>query len=265
MLDLLDKQLDARKKGRRYALVTIVRTEGAAPRDVGAKMLVLDDGTVFGSVGGGAIEKAVIEDAVKCIGGRTKILKEYENEAEDAGCGGNVVIFIESEETVPRLVVCGAGHVGGAVIKLGAMLQFNITAIDTRNTADILEHVKDAVHFVHTESFQKGIRDLDIGAGALFLVSTFSHATDAEALAAVLKKEPAYAGMMGSKTKIKTICDKLKKQGFTDAEIDFVHAPVGLDIGGSTPNEIAFSIVSEMQMARYARGGGSIKNAKSWT
>jgi xanthine dehydrogenase accessory factor len=267
MLDLLEKQVDARKKGKPFALATIVKAEGSTPRAVGAKMIVFDDGTVAGSVGGGVIEKAVIADAVECIGGKAALFKEYENTDKDLGpsCGGRVAVFIEVDETVPRLVVCGAGHVGAAMIKLGAFLQFNVTAVDTRNTPEILENAKGAARFIHAQSFQKGIEELDIGKGALFLVSTFSHATDAEALAAVLKKAPAYAGMMGSGAKIKAVFEKLKSQGFTEAELEYVSTPVGLDIGGSTPNEIALSIMSEMQMTRYSRTGGKLKNAKNWT
>jgi len=260
-MDILQSQLEAAEEKKAYALITLVKTEGTTPRGVGSKMMVFEDGSFEGTIGGGVLEKQVTADAVECLKSRDTVLREYENRAEEDGspCGGVITVFIESIQSVPQLVVCGAGHVGGALINLAATLGYHITAIDTRDTEMTAENTKNADKVVLVDDFYEGIKSLDIAPGAFYLVSTYGHAQDGEALAAVLEKDAAYIGMMGSSMKISSLFSKLRERGFDDDKIAFVHAPVGLDIGGETPQEIAFSIMAEMQMIRYGGTGNSMK------
>ena len=252
-MDILQAEVKARQEKKTYALVTLVKTEGATPRSVGSKMLVFADGTFKGTIGGGILEKQVIADSVLCINSREKALKEYENRAEETGspCGGLITVFIEPELGAPELVVAGAGHVGGCLIRLASALGYRITAVDTRDTEMTAENVKLADSFVLIEDFYEGLKSLNIGPNAFYLISTYSHATDGQALAAALEKEAAYIGMMRSPVKIKTLFDKLRESGYSDAQLASINAPVGLNIGGETPPEIALSIMAEMQMIRY--------------
>ena len=261
-MDILQAQLKASQEKKTYALVTLVKTEGATPRGVGSKMLVFADGTFEGSIGGGVLEKQVITDSVRCINNREKALREYENRDEEAGspCGGLITVFIEPEFGAPELVVAGAGHVGGCLIRLASMLGYRITVVDTRDTEMTAENVKQADCFVLVDDFYKGIKSLNSGTGAFYLVSTYSHETDGQALAAVLEKEAAYIGMMGSPIKIKTLFGQLKEKGYNEAQLASINAPVGLNIGGGTPPEIALSIAAEMQMVRYNGTGHPLKD-----
>jgi len=260
-MDLLQAQLEARTEKKAYAPVTLVKTEGATPRSVGSKMIVFADGSFVGTIGGGVLEKQVIADAIGCLKDYGKMLREYENRTEEdvSPCGGVITVFIETEQGAPQLVVCGAGHVGGAIIDLASTLGYHITAIDTRDTEMTAENTKNADKFVLVDDFYESVKALNIAAGAFYLVSTYGHAEDGDALAAVLEKDPAYIGMMGGSPKITSLFSKLREKGFNDKQLAFIHAPVGLDVGGETPPEIAVSIMSEMQMIRYGGTGHSMK------
>lgn len=263
-MDIFDAQLKARQGKKPHALVTIVKTSGVTPRGAGSKMIVYADASFEGTIGGGVLEKQAVADAVNCIAIGEKTLKEYENRAGEAGspCGGVITVFIEPVEGAPELVVAGAGHVGGRLIALAAALGYRVTAIDTRDTAITAENVKQADRFVRVDDFYEGIRALGVGKGAYYLVSTYSHETDAFALAAALEKDSSYIGMMGSSVKIASLFAKLREKGYSDGQLAAVHAPVGLNIGGETPEEIALSIMAEIQMTRYGGTGLPLKSVK---
>ena len=259
MMDVLQAYMNAREEKKACALLTVVKTEGAAPRGPGAKMLVFRDGSTVGSIGGGAMEKQALADAARCIAGRENALLTYENrvegEGEGAPCGGVITVFIEPEEGAPELVVCGAGHVGAAVIRLASGLGFHVTALDTRDTEITAENVQCTDRFIHIGDFYSGVKSLETSPQAFFLIATYGHAQDADALAAILEKGALYIGMLGSKAKIGTIFTKLREKGYSEGLLSSVRTPVGLDIGGETPEEVAFSIVAEMQMVRYGGTG----------
>ena len=256
-MDLLQAQFEARQAKKPYALVTLVKAEGAAPRGAGSKMIVFENGHSFGTIGGGVLEKKVLADAVECLRDGRAILKDYENRAAEEGspCIGVATVFIDPEKGAPQLVVCGTGHVGGAVIELASKLGYYVTAIDTRDEELTANHAKNADRFITVKDFYTGLHSLDTAPKSFFLVSTYGHAEDAEALCAALEKGAVYIGMTGSRQKIEAIFSKLKDKGFTDEQLAFIHTPVGLDIGGETPTEIALSIMAEMQMTRYDRTG----------
>ena len=261
MIHLLEEQLAAKQEGRPYAVATVVKVMGSTPRGVGVKMVVYEDGSIVGTVGGGYIEQAVIKDAVASIKKGNCMLKEYENSyGLGPNCGGLATVYIDVEKTVPLLVICGLGHVGAAVARTAAMMNWEIIGIDTREEESILENAKITDRFDRVDDFREGIRTLQVPSGAFYLVSTYSHDTDAEAMAGVLEKEPKYAGMMGSPGKIKAVREKLIGYGYEEKQLDFIHAPVGLDIGGATPPEIGISIMGEIQMIRYGGTGKPLRD-----
>ena len=263
-MDVYEALMEAREKRRPYALATIVKTEGVTPRGVGSKMLVYKDGSFMGSIGGGILEKQVLGDAVQCIADCGKLLYEYENRDEetDSPCGGTITVYIEAEEGAPDLVVVGAGHVGAGVIRLASALGYYVTVIDIRDTEMTMENTRDADIFVLAEDFAEGVEALPMRNDAFYLVSTFSHGTDCDALAAVLEKGAKHIAMMGSSAKIKTIFAKLRERGFSEAQLAAVNTPAGLDIGGETAEEVAFAIVAEMQMQRYGGTGRPLRDGR---
>lgn len=261
MLNILEEQLKAERENRHYALVTLVKTTGTTPRSAGSKMLVFPDGSCRGTIGGGVLEKQVTADAVSVIESGQSVLKEYENRPAEAGapCGGIITAFIEAGSRAPRLVVCGAGHVGGIIIRMAGELGYHVTAIDTRDTELTKEYVKTADRFILADSFREGMEAAGGGADTFYMVSTYGHKEDCEALEAVLLKDSAYIGMMGSSAKINAIFQKLRERGITEEQLSRVYAPVGLDIGGDTPPEIALSVLAQMQLVRYAGSGRALK------
>ena len=262
MEQFLAEQLQAQKDKRDYALVTIVKTEGITPRNIGSKMLVFSDASTLGSVGGGMVEKNVIADTLQCIKEKANELKEYENFSQDDGseCTGKIQVFIETIMSKPHLVICGAGHVGTAVANIAKSAGYFVTAVDTRKpiAESNIQHVVD--EFIHINDYREGIDSLQVSPGAYFLVSSHEHSEDANILAAVLLKEPKYVGMLGSKKKIEYVFEQMREEGFKDEQLNSVNTPIGLDIGGELPEEIAISIVAEMQMVRYDTGGGPLKD-----
>ncbi|MCL1805548.1 MAG: XdhC/CoxI family protein [Clostridiales bacterium] len=262
-MDIWEAQMNARQEKKAHALVTIVQTRGAAPRGAGSKMLVYRDGSAEGTIGGGVLEKKITADAVACIASGESKLGEYVNaEGDDDPGSGVVTAFIEPERGAPELVVCGAGHVGACVIRLASALGYRVTAVDTRDTDITAENVKAADSFIRAEDFYSGVKSVGAGPQAYYMVSTYGHEQDTEALAAVLEKDAAYAGMLGSPAKIRTVFAKLREKGFSEEQLAAVHTPVGLDIGGETPEEVAFSILAEMQMTRYGGTGRPMKEIR---
>lgn len=260
--EILAEQLRAQEAHRNYATVTIIGAKGSTPRSSG-KMLVYDNGASFGTIGGGRVERLAAEDAVKCIAEGKNACKEYLLTEDPGGigmaCGGDVSVFIEVCLSKPRLIQCGAGHVGGALIRLAKFCGFDVTLLDTRPVEYIQDKIDLADSFVHAEDFYKGTLELPAAPGAYYVIATFGHAGDREALEAALQKKAAYIGMVGSQKKVGELFDYLRGKGFSQQELDAVYTPIGLDIGSETPEEIALAIMAEIMLVK---NGGSSKHLR---
>ncbi len=265
-MNILVEQLRADRQKQNYALVTVIRADGSTPRHSGSKMLVFSDGRILGTIGGGAIEKRAIEDAVECIKNNANAFNDYTLTTDQQlgmACGGDMSVFIEVYCHKPQLVMCGAGHVGGALIKLAQMLNFEVTLVDTRAPELIQDKIDMADKFVPCETFESGIENLDVGDGAFYVIATFGHAPDGEALGAALKKNGAYVGMIGSHSKIGIQYDKLRAKGVSEETLATVYSPIGLDIGTETPEEIALAIMAEIFQVKSGRTGKHLKDLTS--
>ncbi|MEL7602780.1 MAG: XdhC/CoxI family protein [Bacillota bacterium] len=264
---MLLEQLRAQENGRAYALVTLIKAEGSTPRSSG-KMLVYTDGSISGTIGGGQAERRAIRDAVACIAKRQNAFLEYditeENKAHGMLCGGNVSVYIEVCAQKPRLILCGAGHVGGALIPVAKTAGFEVTLLDSRPKEVIQEKIDNADRFIPVEEFGKGIEQLELEPGAFFVIATFGHMHDGEALYAALQKQAAYIGMIGSRSKVGKLFDTLMERGVTAEQLAAVYSPVGLDIGGETPEEVAISIMAEILMVKYGASGRHMREKRDW-
>ena len=259
-MEFYEQVLKAKQENKVYALATVVKTEGNTPRSAGAKMLVFADGSIVGSVGGGIVEKQACADCLTAMKTGQTMLKTYSAIAPDAAnagmvCGNNMTVFIEPGEKLPYLYLCGCGHVAQAVLPLAKMMGYYVVAIDARDISGYEEALKSADELHILESFDQ-IGTLDFVPGSAFIVCSFSHKTDGDILNVVLGKEPSYVGMLGGKPKIKALFTKLMDNGYTEEALRQVHAPIGLDIGGEKPGEIAVSIMAEVLAAR---NGGSCR------
>ena len=241
--------IDVLQNDKPAALATVVKTRGASPRDVGAKMIVYPDGAIVGSVGGGEMELRVIAAAKDALAdGKPRYLDltlSNEHRGDPLICGGEMEIFVEPLLTTPTLVIVGAGHIGAAVAQLAHTLGFRIVVLDDRPEFVTPENFPHADERIAGDVVAK-IREIEITPRTYVVLVTRAHTLDAQLLGAVVEKPAAYIGMLGSKRRVITVLETLKKQGVSEAALARVHAPIGLEIHAETPQEIAVSIMAEI-------------------
>ena len=249
MRQWLEAALEATRAGETVALATIVRAQGSTPRATGTKMLVFRDGTIKGTIGGGEMERRVIEEAQSALESGQPRMVHYtfrEVEQGDVGvCGGENVVFIDVIGPSKELLIVGAGHVGQAVAQLGEFLGMDCIVFDTRPEYANQERFPRARQIIVGPVGQE-LGQYPITRQSYVVIVTRGHVQDAEALNAVIHSPAAYIGMIGSHRKTGRVFEAMKAQGVEQALLDRVHAPIGLEIGAETPEEIAVSIVGQI-------------------
>lgn len=252
-MDIFEEILRMRRAGRRGALATIVHTNGSIPSFESSRMLVRDDGSIAGTIGGGCVEAEVWAAAkeVMDVEQPRKMTFNLNHDADyDAGliCGGTLEVFVEPILPQPTLYIFGAGHVSLAVSRIASEAGFAIAVIDDRESFANLERFPMAseVHTSYAASFEK-IRP---NSSSYLLIVTRGHKDDMRVLAWAVNTDARYIGMIGSKRKVLSVYKALEKEGFAREKFQRVHAPVGLDIGALSPEEIAVSIVAELVAVR---------------
>ena len=252
-MDLFEEIVRMRRAGRRGALATIVHTNGSIPSFESSRMLVRDDGSIAGTVGGGCVEAEVWAAAKEVIQLETprKMVFNLNNEAAyDAGliCGGTLEIFVEPILPAPMLYLFGGGHVSTAVARIAHLAGFGIGIIDDREAFANSERFPMAseIHATYEDAFSK----ITPNAASYLVIVTRGHKDDMRVLAWAVGTDARYIGMIGSKRKVISVYKALEKEGFPIHKFDRVHAPVGLEIGALTPEEIAVSIVAELIAVR---------------
>lgn len=250
MMDIYEEIVRMRQEGRSCALATIVNTQGSIPSFASAKMLVRDDGSIVGTVGGGGAEYEVIQAAREVIDEekpRTVSFDLNKRPGVDAGmvCGGSLEIYVEPIVVAPRLYIFGAGHVGLSTYRIAHSAGFEVTIVDEREAFANRERYPDAKGIV-VAPFDAAMAGLYPSPGSYVLIFTPSHQTDMQVLRWAVDTPARYIGMMGSKRKVIGIFRELQKDGVRPERFRAVHAPVGLDIGAQPPEEIAISVVAEM-------------------
>lgn len=245
---------ELRNQGRPCALIILVDSQGSVPAKKGAKMLVAENGTTVGTVGGGAMEHEAKETALQLMAeGEPRLLSIELTEAAGYACGGRVSLYIEPILPAPRVVVCGAGHVGQAVCHLAAYTGFSVTAIDDREDLLNPELLPDADYMTVCD-FEDAFSKISVGGDTRIIVCTRGHAHDLAVVETALKTDAPYIGLLGSRRKRASFFEKLRDAGFSDNDFERIHTPVGLDIGAVTPREIAVSIVGELIEQRRLDG-----------
>ncbi len=249
-VSIFDEIVRLRREGRQAALATIVRRVGSAPRKDCAKMLVLDDGSTIGSVGGGCLEAEVWGLAKEVIRTRRAKLAKFElneDNAEDEGlvCGGTVEVFVEPIMSDPKLIILGAGHLGKAVADIAQRIGFKVVVVDDRESFANRDRFPD-VDEVFLSEFSEAFENLSVDENCYILVVTRGHKHDQAATEAAIKTEARYVGLVGSRRKIKLIVEALLEKGFSADLFEKLYAPIGLDIGSETPEEIAVSVAAEL-------------------
>ena len=248
---------DALDRGEPAALVTIVSATGSTPQRIGAKMLVFADGRMIGTIGGGCYENDAFWKAREAIADRKPRLVHYElsdDFAQETGliCGGQMDVYIEPIEPSPELYVVGAGHVGFHLARLAHDVGFRVHVIDDREKFANSERFPNAVEIV-VDDIPSWIARATIPAHAYAVIVTRGHTNDLEALQALAPREVRYLGLIGSRAKVARIYDALVADQTPANLLTRVHAPIGLDIGAVTPQEIAVSILAELIAVKHGK------------
>jgi len=250
-------------KNESAALCTVVRSQGSTPRNSTSKMLVYEDGSTIGTVGGGELESRVFEAAMQSlIDGKPQFLeyKMADPSRGDVGvCGGTVEVFVEPILPPPTIVIIGGGHVGKAVVYLAKWIGFRVVVSDDRHEFCNPEEVPGADAY-YPVPMEKLLQEFKVTNQTYFVLATRGVTIDVPGLPGLLDTDAAYIGVIGSKRRWKTTVKKLKEAGISDEKIARVHSPIGLELQAETPEEIAVSIMAEILMLR---GGGTGKQMKA--
>ena len=248
---------EALARGESVALVTIVETHGSTPQRVGAKMLVFPDGRIVGTIGGGCYENDAFGKARLAIEDRRPRLVHYElsdDFAQETGliCGGQMDVYIEPIEPSPELYIIGAGHVGFHLARLAHEVGFRVHIVDDREKFANAERFPTA-EAIAVDDIPTWIARANLPSHAYAVIVTRGHTNDLEALRALAPQELRYLGLIGSRAKVARIFDALKTDRMADEHLAKVHAPIGLDIGAVTPQEIAVSILAELIAVKHGK------------
>ena len=248
---------EAMKRAEDVALVTIVATNGSTPQRVGAKMLVFADGRTVGTVGGGCYENDAFWKAREALKTRKPVRVKYELDddfAQENGlvCGGQMEVFIEPIEPAPAVYVIGAGHVGWYLGQFAHEAGFLVHVVDDREAFANRERFPNAAEVV-VDDIPTWLAAATLPASAYVVIVTRGHRHDLDALRAVVGRDLRYVGLIGSHAKVARVYEALLAEGVEPARFEGVHAPVGLDIGAVTPQEIAVSILAELIAVRRGK------------
>jgi xanthine dehydrogenase accessory factor len=252
-MDIFEEIVQMRRAGRRGALATIVHTNGSIPSYESSRMLVRDDGTIAGTVGGGCVEAevwAAAKDVIQNEQPRKMTFNLNHEAAYDAGliCGGTLEIFVEPILPQPTVYLFGGGHVSTAVARVAHHAGFAIAIIDDREAFANSERFPMASE-IHT-TYEQAFKKIRPNSSSYLLIVTRGHKDDMNVLAWAIDTEARYIGMIGSKRKVISVYRALEKEGHNLEKFERVHAPVGLDIGALSPDEIAVSIAAELIAVR---------------
>lgn len=253
-MDLYEEIVRLRREGRRAALATIVNVRGSIPSFETAKMLVRDDGSIAGTIGGGCVEAEVWQAAREVMETekpRTLVFNLNSDPKYDSGlvCGGTLEVFVEPVLPAANLYIFGAGHVAQSLYKIARVAGFDLTVVDDREAYANRERFPEA-RDIYAAGFEQTMTQLAPNENSYIVIVTRGHRDDMRVLHWAVETPARYIGMIGSKRKVIAIYKELESQGVSREALLRVNAPVGLDIGAITPEEIAVAIVAEMIAVR---------------
>jgi len=262
-MDIYNTASELKKQNQPFALATVIDSKGSSPGKVGFKMIVKSDATSIGTVGGGAIEEEVIEEAIGRIHSGENGIKEYllsdkkESVTGDItvvpmSCSGRVTVFYEVHGKLPTVYLFGGGHVGNALLYCLKPLKFFTILVDNRDEFANKEQNPNASQIVLSK-YDEYSKDFNPPDDSYFVILTHGHMHDyviAKNIYLKKRKFP-YIGVIASKSKAIGIVNKLKKELGEDIDLSSFHSPVGLKIGGSSAEEIALGIAAEIQSVYY--------------
>lgn len=267
-MDLFEEIVKMRRGGQRGALATIVHTNGSIPSYESSRMLVREDGSMAGTIGGGCVEAEVWAAAKEVMRKEAprKMVFHLNNEASyDNGliCGGTLEVFVEPILPQPVAYLFGGGHVSMAVARAAHTAGFGIAVVDDREPFANGERFPMA-HEIYT-SYENAFEKIKPNTASYLVIVTRGHKEDMRVLAWAVRTEARYVGMIGSKRKVMSVYKALENEGYKPEEFERVFAPMGLDIGALSPEEIAVSITAELVAVRRNASNAEHKKLKMET
>ena len=244
MREIIAGLSEAVERNEPVALATVVEVKGGSPAQAGFKLLIRPDGTIEGNIGGGELEQRIREEATAALrDGQPRLvhytLREKGPDAVGMACGGEVTVFIEPYHPSPTLLIVGGGHIGRPLAEMARLAGLNVEVVDVRPERATVQQFDPAA----------------ITPWTYVVIITETHASDEHVLRQVLDTPAAYVGVIGSRRKIRAISDDLQAQGISAERLSHIHAPIGLDLGGRQPAEIAVAILAEVIQVRYGGTG----------
>lgn len=240
--------------GHTVAHLKVVQVDGSGPQEVGASLLLRENGEFEGTIGGGAIEAQALEDAAQMLRRRESGLLEY-NLSADLGmcCGGIMQIFCEVLEPTRRLLLYGGGHVAQPTAALATRCGFALWVVDDREEWASEERFPGADRLLHL-TVEEAFEEIEARPRDYVVVVTRGHEQDQTVLEHYLAHPPAYLGVIGSLSKVTRAIHRARAKGVSEEQLARVHMPIGLDLGAITPDEIAVAIVAELIAHHRGRG-----------
>ncbi|RJX25741.1 MAG: xanthine dehydrogenase [Dethiobacter sp.] len=262
--EIYKRLLQMVEKEEPAAMVTVLEAKGSVPGKPGFKMLVDLEGNTTGTVGGGLIEATLIKEAVEAIKNNTPKIGTYKLNQDVAGglgmlCGGEVTAFVDVIAPQESLVIAGAGHIAQPLSAMAKILGFRVIVLDDREEFCNKERFPSAEQCLVGE-IGEILNTIRITGNTYIVIVTRGHAYDEVALEKTINSEASYIGMIGSRNKVKNIFQNLLNKGFNESQLQKVHAPIGLDIGAKTPEEISVSILGEIILVKNKNKLGTSKN-----
>jgi len=253
-MDIYEELVRLRNLGQKCALATIVEVKGSIPSYESAKLLVREDGSMTGTIGGGCVE-AEVWNAAREVLETEKPRRLSFNLGQDAAydngliCGGQLEVFVEPVLPVPRAIIFGAGHISKSLAKVAALAGFGTVVVDNRESFANRERFPEADE-VYAEEYEDVFPRLPINENTYLIIVTRGHRDDMRVLKLAVATPARYIAMIGSKRKVLNVIRELEKEGIAREAFERVHAPMGLDIGAISPEEIAISVAAEMIAVR---------------
>jgi xanthine dehydrogenase accessory factor len=265
---ILAEVMAAREGGPAVVLATVIQAPQDAALPVGAKLLLRQDGSTLGSLGGGPLEEAVLADARDALRRHAVLAPFYaadgsritRREAEAAP--GGYQVMLEAQEPPATLLIVGGGHIGKALAAIGDLCGFSVAVVDDRPEFANPERFPQADRVI-CRDFTEALREFPIDANIYIVTVTRGHRQDEAALREVVRRGgAAYVGMIGSRRRVGAVLQHLIDDGLDPEAVRRVHTPIGLDIGAETPEEIAVAIMAEVIQARRGGSGQPMREVK---
>jgi xanthine dehydrogenase accessory factor len=249
-MDVFEELVELRRSGQKAALATIIEVTGSIPSFQTAKMLIREDGSIVGTIGGGCTEAEVWTAAREVMETEKPKMLSFnlgQDAAYDQGliCGGRLNVYVEPILPIPNCFIFGGGHISKSLSKIASQAGFRTIIVDNRESYANRERFPEAAE-IYAEEYEDVFPKLPVSDSSYFIIVTRGHKDDMRVLRWAATQPVRYLGMIGSKRKTIEVVKQLRREGIPVERFVRLHAPMGFDIGAITPEEIAVSVVAEM-------------------